>query len=54
MAQVLVAGHSSSGSGFDTKSLHVGFVVEESALNVFFRGRLLSPVSIIPPMLHTH
>jgi hypothetical protein len=41
--------------GFDPRAVHVRYVVEKVALGqVFFRVLRLSPVNIIPAMLHTH
>lgn len=46
---------SHQGSGFDPGSGHVTFVVDSVALTVgVFRAFLVSPVFIIPPVLHTH
>jgi hypothetical protein len=43
------------GHGFDPRPAHVRFVVNKLALEKGFRPVLqFSPVSIIPPMLHTH
>jgi hypothetical protein len=40
--------------GFDPRSVHVRLVVDKVALGqVFLRVRPFSPVSVIPPMLHT-
>jgi len=53
----LVAGLSFRRHGFSSKLVHVGFVTDKVAL---WRGFLpvsllqLSPVSTIPPVLHTH
>jgi hypothetical protein len=42
-------------SGFATRAVHVGFVVDKVALGQVSLGVLrLSPVSIIPPLLHIH
>ena len=41
--------------GFDATSVHGNFVVDKVALGeVFLPEFQLSPVSIIPPLLHTH
>jgi len=41
--------------GLDPRTVHVVFVVDQEALDeVFLPVLLLSPVSIIPPMLHTY
>jgi hypothetical protein len=51
----LVAGLSPRRPGFDPRSVHMGFVVDKVALGLVFLPVLqFSPVSIIPPMLHTH
>jgi len=40
---------------FDPRCVHVGFVVDEASLSqVFLRVFLISPVSIIPLIIHTH
>jgi len=40
--------------GFDPRSVHVRFGVEEMALElVFLRMHRFSPVTVIPPTLHT-
>jgi hypothetical protein len=44
-----------SDPAFDPRSVHVRLVVNEVALGqVLLRGLRSSPVSSIPPMLHTH
>jgi hypothetical protein len=49
----LVAGLSPRRPGFDPDSVHVGFVVDKIALGqVLLQVRLLSPVNLIPPVLH--
>jgi hypothetical protein len=51
----LVAGLSPRRRGFLPGPVHVGFVVDKVALGHFFiRFLRFSPVSIIPPLLHTH
>jgi hypothetical protein len=51
----LIAGLSPRRSEFAPGSNHVGFVGNKVALGqVFLRVLLFSPVSIIPPLLHTH
>ena len=53
--RLLVAGLSPRSPGFDPRSDHVGFMMDEVALPQPFLSVLrFSPVSIIPPMLHTH
>jgi hypothetical protein len=50
-----IAGLSKEMFGFDTRSDHVRFVVEKVPLGqVSLPVLQVSPVSIIPPMLHTH
>jgi hypothetical protein len=42
-------------AGFSPRRDHLGFVVEKVALGwAFLKLLVLSPVSIIPPVLHTH
>jgi hypothetical protein len=49
----LIAGLSPRRPGFDSGSVHVGFVVDKVALGqVFLRVLRFSPVSFIPPVLH--
>ena len=49
----LVDGLSSQRFGFDFGAVHESFMVDTSALGQgFVLVRLLSPVSIIPPLLH--
>jgi hypothetical protein len=49
----LAAGLPPRRPGFDPGSAHVGFVVDKLALGqVFPRVLRLSPVNLIPPMLH--
>jgi hypothetical protein len=49
----LVAGISPRRPGFDSRSVHVGFVVDKVVLGqVFPRVLLFSPVNLIPPVLH--
>jgi len=51
----LVANLSRQRRGFDARPVRVGFVVDRVAVGQFSLGLLqFSPVSIIPPMLHTH
>jgi hypothetical protein len=48
--RLLVAGVSLRSPGFEPRSLHVGFVVDNVALRqVFLQVLQFSPVSIIPP-----
>jgi hypothetical protein len=51
----LSAGLSPWRPGFAPESVHLGFVVDKVELaQVFLRVLRFSPVSIIPPLLHTH
>ena len=51
----VVANLSLQRRGFNPRPVHVGFVVDRVAVGQFSLGLLLfSPVSIIPPLLHTH
>ena len=51
----LVAGLPPLRLGFDLRSVHVRFVVDKVTLGqVFLRILRLTPVIIIPPVLHTH
>jgi hypothetical protein len=53
--RLLVAGFSPRSPGFDSRSVHVRFVVDKVALRQGFLLVLRCfPFSIIPPMLHTH
>jgi hypothetical protein len=50
-----VAGFSPQRDGFDPRPVHVGFLVKEMPLGPrFLSVLLLSLVSIVPPMPHTH
>ena len=50
-----VVGLSPRWPNFDTRSVHMRFIVDKVALwQVFLPALLFSPVSIIPPILHTH
>jgi len=51
---MIVTGLSSRRLEFDSRSVHVRFVANKVALGQVFLGVLLfSPVSIMPPMLHS-
>jgi hypothetical protein len=51
----LFAGFSPRRPGIASRSVHVGFVLDEVALRqVFLRVLRFSPVIIIPPLLHIH
>jgi hypothetical protein len=51
----LIAGISPTRPGFNPRPVHVRFVVDELTLRqVFLPVLWFSPVSIIPPVLHTH
>jgi len=51
----LVTGHSPRRPGFDNRTVHVTFVVDEVPRRKNFLPVLqFSPVSIIPPLFHTH
>jgi hypothetical protein len=50
-----VAGFPPRSPGFASRKVHVGFVVDKVALvQVFLLDVRLSPVNIIPSMLHTY
>jgi hypothetical protein len=54
LTQVADAGLPPRRRGFDPRPVYMGFVVNKVALGqVFLRVLHLSPVSIIPPMLHS-
>ena len=51
----LITGHSPRRPGFDNRTVHVTFVVDEvPRWQNFLPVLQFSPVSIIPPLLHTH
>ena len=51
----LVTGLSPRGPGFEPSLVHVRFAADEVELGqVLLPVLLLSPISIIPPLLHTH
>ena len=55
LAQRSVAGLRAWGAGIDSRSVNVEIVVHKVAIGQFFLPVFqFSPVSIIPPLLHTH
>ena len=51
----LLAGHSPHRNAFEPRPVRLGFVVDKVPLGqVLLRVLLFSPVSIVPPMLHTN
>jgi hypothetical protein len=55
IAQAVSRRFLTAGAGFASRSVHVGFVVDEVALGqVFLRGLRFYPVTIILPLLHIH
>ena len=55
MLRWLIAEHTHQRPMYNVRPVHVGFLVGRVALGqVFVEVLWFSPVSVIPPMLHTH